>query len=109
VARPGHGQRVVPAGVLGRVTGAWRMLNLGASAAGAVAGGALAGIVGFRAPQHQRLEHLFAGDAHVQVEAIWGVYHRMITAYRQPDPARGREQRTKVIDALSHGVPKPLT
>jgi hypothetical protein len=33
----------------------------------------------------------------------------MIAAYRQPDPARGREQMTKVIDALSHGVPKPLT
>jgi transposase len=59
--------------------------------------------------QHQRLEHLFADDAHVQVEATWGVYQRMITAYRQPDPARGREQMTKVIDALSHGVPKPLT
>lgn len=43
-------QRAVPAGVLGRVTGAWRTLTLGASAVGALAGGALAGAAGLRAP-----------------------------------------------------------
>ncbi len=59
--------------------------------------------------QQQRLETLFADDAHVQVEAAWGIYQRMITAYRQPDRVRGRQLMVKLIDSLSHGVPKPLT
>ncbi len=59
--------------------------------------------------QQQRLEQLFSDDDHVQVEATWGVYQRMIAAYRHPDPAQGREQMVKVIDALSDGVPKSLT
>ena len=59
--------------------------------------------------QRQRLQTLFADDNHVQVEVTWGVYQRMIIAYREPDRARGRELMTKVIDALSDGVPQPLT
>jgi transposase len=59
--------------------------------------------------QQQRLQMLFADDNHVQVEATWGIYQRMITAYREPDRARGRQMMVKLIDALSHGVPKPLT
>jgi MFS family permease len=43
-------QRAVPAGVQGRVTGAWGTVTLGASALGALAGGALAGAGGYRAP-----------------------------------------------------------
>ena len=34
---------------------------------------------------------LFAADAHVEVEATWGIYQRMIAAYREPDRTRGRE------------------
>ena len=30
-------------------------------------------------------------DDHVQVEATWGIYQRMIAAYREPDRARGRQ------------------
>lgn len=37
-----------------------------------------------------QLNALFDGGDHVQVEATWGVYQRMITAYREPDRARGR-------------------
>ncbi len=59
--------------------------------------------------QRQRLEQLFADDNHVQVEAAWGIYQRMITAYRQPDRAQGRQLMVKLIDALSSGVPEPLT
>jgi transposase len=59
--------------------------------------------------QRQRLEQLFADDAHVQVEAAWGIYQRMIAAYRQPDRVRGRELMVSLIDALSSGVPQPLT
>jgi transposase len=59
--------------------------------------------------QQQRLQRLFADDAHVQVQAAWGIYQRMIIAYREPDRARGRQLMVNLIDALSHGVPKPLT
>jgi transposase len=59
--------------------------------------------------QAQRLEKLFAVEEHVQVEATWGIYQQMITAYRQTDRAAGRELMTKLIEAISSGVPKALT
>ena len=59
--------------------------------------------------QKDRLTALFADDAHVQVEATWGIYQRMIAAYRQPDRVRGRELMVNLIDALSSGVPEALT
>jgi transposase len=59
--------------------------------------------------QAQRLEALFASDAHVEVQATWGIYQRMITAYREPDRARGRQLMAKLIDSVSHGVPEALT
>ena len=59
--------------------------------------------------QHQRLTALFGSDEHVQVEATWGIYQRMITAYREPDRTRGRQLMTALIDALSRGVPAALT
>jgi transposase len=59
--------------------------------------------------QQQRLQTLFADDVHVQVEATWGIYQRMIAAYRQPDRVRGRQLMVNLIDALSSGVPEPLT
>ena len=40
--------------------------------------------------QKDRLAALFAGDDHVEVEATWGIYQRMIAAYREPDRTRGR-------------------
>ena len=40
--------------------------------------------------QKDRLTALFAGDDHVEVEATWGSYQRMIAAYREPDRTRGR-------------------
>lgn len=36
--------------------------------------------------QHERLDKLFAGDRHVHVECTWGIYQRMICAYRHPRP-----------------------
>ena len=41
--------------------------------------------------QKDRLATLFAADAHIEVEATWGIYQRMIAAYREPDRAKGRE------------------
>ena len=36
-----------------------------------------------------RLEKLFAAEQHVAVEATWGIYQRMVAAYREPDRAKG--------------------
>jgi transposase len=52
---------------------------------------------------------LFAVDAHVEVEATWSIYQRMITAYRDPDRTRGRDVMTTLIASLAHGVPTALS
>ncbi|MDT0193803.1 ISL3 family transposase [Arthrobacter sp. AB6] len=59
--------------------------------------------------QRQRLEDLFATDAHVEVEASWGVYQGMIAAYREPDRVLGKKLMQAVIDSLGTGVPAALT
>jgi transposase len=59
--------------------------------------------------QTDRLEALFADDAHVEVQATWGVYQRMIAAYREPDRAVGRDLMRTLIESISHGVPGALT
>jgi len=59
--------------------------------------------------QRTRLSALFAGDDHVQVQATWGIYQRMVAAYRQPDRTQGRAQMQAVITSVSDGVPKVLT
>ena len=56
--------------------------------------------------QSDRLRALFVDDAHVEVEATWGVYQRMIAAYRHEDRQRGRELMEKLITDLSAGVPR---
>ncbi|MCK0114338.1 ISL3 family transposase [Ornithinimicrobium sp. F0845] len=58
--------------------------------------------------QQDRLDTLFADEAHTEVEVTWGVYQAMITAYREPDRPRARTLMQKVIDSLSSGVPSPL-
>ncbi|MDJ0358484.1 ISL3 family transposase [Paenarthrobacter sp. PH39-S1] len=59
--------------------------------------------------QRQRLETLFSTDTHVEVEASWGIYQRMVAAYREPDRPKGRELMQAVIDSVSTGVPSALT
>ena len=58
--------------------------------------------------QAKRLEDLFAVESHVEVEATWGIYQRMIAAYRHPDASRGRQLMQAVINTLSRGVPAAL-
>jgi transposase len=58
--------------------------------------------------QQQRLDGLFAGEDHVDVETTWAVYQRMIEAYREPDRRHARQLMQAVIDSLSAGVPKAL-
>nr|WP_235506465.1 ISL3 family transposase [Terrabacter sp. Root181] len=60
-------------------------------------------------PQADRLAMLFAVEEHVEVEATWGIYQRMIGAYREPDRHRGRELMHAVIESVSAGVPAALT
>jgi len=60
--------------------------------------------------QKTKLAELFGGDAHVQVEASWRIYHQQMTAaYRQPDRTLGHRTVNKLIQALSAGVPAALT
>ena len=59
--------------------------------------------------QTTRLEALFTVEEHVEVEATWGIYQRIIGAYRHPERSRGRQLLGAVIDDLSHDVPNPLT
>ncbi|WP_298885604.1 ISL3 family transposase [uncultured Serinicoccus sp.] len=58
--------------------------------------------------QQQRLDRLFANEQHVQVEVTWGIYQRMISAYRDADRSAARIEMRSVIDALTDGVPAPL-
>ena len=48
---------------------------------------------------NQRLADLFTTDAHVEDEATWGIYQRMIAGYREPDRTRGRELMQRLIDS----------
>jgi transposase len=59
--------------------------------------------------QQRRLDVLFAADEHVQVQATWGIYQRMIAAYRQPDRAIGKQLMAKLIASIATGVPSALT
>ena len=58
--------------------------------------------------QRARIEALFAAEEHVQVEATWGVYQQMITAYRTPDRQAGRAVMATLITSVSSGVPAAL-
>ncbi|GAA1121258.1 hypothetical protein GCM10009605_61500 [Nocardiopsis composta] len=49
--------------------------------------------------QQHRLTELFAADAHVEVEATWGIYQRMIAAYREPGPNPG-PQADEAVDRV---------
>ncbi|MGB5937721.1 MAG: ISL3 family transposase, partial [Ornithinimicrobium sp.] len=59
--------------------------------------------------QTARIKALFATSTHAEVEATWGVYQAMITAYREPDRNRGRDLMRALIATLSEGVPAALT
>ena len=58
--------------------------------------------------QRERLMVLFADAEHVEVEATWGIYQRMIAAYRDPDRTGARTAMTALIDCLREGVPAAL-
>ena len=59
--------------------------------------------------QTDRLAALFASDAHVAAEAAWGIYQRMIAAYREPERTQGRQLMEQLIASVTSGVPTALT
>lgn len=63
--------------------------------------------------QVDRLADLFDidvhGEAHVEVEATWGIYQRLVAAYREPDRGQGKQLMQQLIDSISTGVPAALT
>src|SRR5699024_2323858 len=58
--------------------------------------------------QNNRLRTLFGDDRHIEVEATWGIYQRMIAAYRHEDRRRGREMMTALIESTSRRAPTAL-
>jgi len=59
--------------------------------------------------QRTRLVRLFTDPDHAELEATWGVYQKIMAAYRDPDTASGKQKLTAVIESVSTGVPKALT
>ncbi len=58
--------------------------------------------------QADRLTVLFTQDDHVEVEATWGIYQRLVQAYRADDKKLGRWLLTRLIDSITTGVPAEL-
>ena len=58
--------------------------------------------------QAERLENLFADDRHAAVQAAWGVYQRLIQAYRTEEAGLGRFLMRRLIDSLRQAVPDGL-
>lgn len=59
--------------------------------------------------QQDRLNALFDGDEHLEVQATWGIYQRIVAAYRTADQKTGKVMMQAVIDSISHDVPPLLT
>ena len=58
--------------------------------------------------QAERLENLFADERHAAVQASWGVYQRLIQAYRTEDPGLGKYLMQRLIDSLKQAIPEGL-
>ena len=58
--------------------------------------------------QARRLEALFADDRHAAVQASWGVYQRLIQAYRTEEAGLGKYLMQRLIDSLRQTIPDGL-
>ena len=58
--------------------------------------------------QTERLETLFADDRHAAVQASWGVYQRLIQAYRTEEAGLGKHLTQRLIDSLKQAIPEEL-
>ncbi|MBM9466972.1 ISL3 family transposase [Nakamurella leprariae] len=59
--------------------------------------------------QRARIQAVFAVDEHVEVKATWGIYQRVVAAYRHPNKLTGKTRLRAVIHTVSSGVPPELT
>jgi len=59
--------------------------------------------------QRQRLSAVFADERHLEVEATWAVYQRLVTAYRDPNRADAKAALAKIITTIGKGVPAALS
>jgi transposase len=53
--------------------------------------------------QRERLSVLFADEQHVEVEATWGIYQRIIAAYQHPDRTTGINGRLEHLSGSALG------
>lgn len=58
--------------------------------------------------QTERLEALFADERHAAVQAAWGVYQRLIQAYRAEEAGLGKHLMQQLISSLKQAVPEGL-
>ena len=58
--------------------------------------------------QAERLENLFADERRAAVQAAWGVYQRLIQAYRTEDPGLGMHLMRRLISSLRQAIPDGL-
>ena len=58
--------------------------------------------------QARRLQALFADDRYAAVQAAWGVYQRLIQAYRTEEAGLGKYLMQQLIDSLRQAVPNGL-
>jgi transposase len=58
--------------------------------------------------QKARLEALFKAEEHVQIQATWGIYQRIVAAYREPEKKKAKQLMQAVIDSVTSGVPAAL-
>ena len=55
-----------------------------------------------------RLYAVFWTEDHLEVEATWGIYQRIVAAYREPDKKKGKELMRAVVISVTAGVPAAL-
>ena len=58
--------------------------------------------------QGAKLDRAFGSDEHVEVEATWGVYQKVVAAYRCKSKSAGKTMLDEVITSLRRGVPARL-
>ena len=58
--------------------------------------------------QARRLQALFADERHAAGQAAWGVYQRLIQAYRTEEAGLGKYLMQRLIDSLRQAVPEGL-
>ena len=58
--------------------------------------------------QARRLEALFADERYVPVTESWGVYQRLIQAYRTDEAGLGKYLMQRLIDSLKQAIPYRL-